>query len=408
MNTLKYEKRLLRMVYLLCIAMFTFLGIQKSPIDKMAFIMAIVLIVIISFSHYIIRRFYPDGDKYIFVFASVLAVVGMAVQYSISPSIALKQLVWLCLGIIAFMLITIFMPDLKRFSKFRRIYMIGTIVFSVMALIFGKEINGAKNWIAIGSFTFQPSEIAKLFLVLYLASTLMNYKREDSFIKEMKQLFIPGIVVLFAVACMFVQKDLGAAGLFFFLAITVIYMATSRKRYVFISLIFLLVGGAVGTLTMSHVRSRIDAWLHIWQNAQGSSYQLVQGFYGISSGGALGLGLGQGYPHLIPFSNTDFVYAMVCEEFGMIFAIGLLFFYFLLFYRGMRAALTAEDNFSQLVGVGMSALIVIQVLVIVGGIFAIIPLTGITLPLVSYGGTSMLTIFFALGILQKISEEGRR
>lgn len=408
MNTLKYEKRLLRMVYLLCIALFTFLGIQKNPVDKMAFIMAIVLIVIISFSHYIIRRFYPDGDKYIFVFASVLAVVGMAIQYSISPSIALKQLVWLCLGIIAFMLITIFMPDLKRFSKFRRIYMIGTIIFSVMSLIFGKEINGAKNWIAIGSFTFQPSEIAKLFLVLYLASTLMNYKEEDSFIKEVKQLLIPGIVVLFAVACMFIQKDLGAAGLFFFLAITVIYMATSRKRYVFISFIFLLAGGAIGTLTMSHVRSRIDAWLHIWQNAQGSSYQLVQGFYGISSGGALGLGLGQGYPHLIPFSNTDFVYAMVCEEFGMIFAIGLLFFYFLLFYRGMRAALTAEDNFSQLVGVGMSALIVIQVLVIVGGIFAIIPLTGITLPLVSYGGTSMLTIFFALGILQKISEEGRR
>ena len=156
------------------------------------------------------------------------------------------------------------------------------------------------------------------------------------------------------------------------------------------------------------MRVRIDAWLHIWANAQGNSYQIVQGLYGISSGGALGLGLGQGYPQLIPFSNTDFVYAMVCEEFGMIFAIGMLFFYFFLFYRGMRAALTAEDNFSQLVGVGMSSLVVIQVLVIVGGIFTIIPLTGITLPLVSYGGTSMLTIFFALGILQKISEEGRR
>lgn len=408
MNTLKYEKRLLRLVYLLCIALFSCLGIQKNPIDKMAFVMAIILIVIISFSHYIIRRFYPDGDKYIFVLASVLAVIGMAMQYGISPSVAVKQLVWLCLGIIAFIFITIFLPDLKSFSKYKRLYMIGTILFSVMALVLGTEINGAKNWIRIGSFTFQPSEIGKIFLVLYLASTLMNYKRKDKFFDEIKQLIIPGIVVLFAVGCMFLQKDLGAAGLFFFLAITIIYMATSRKRYVFISILFLLVGGTIGFLTMGHVRVRIDAWLHIWQNAQGSSYQLVQGFYGISSGGALGLGLGQGYPQLIPFSNTDFVYAMVCEEFGMIFAIGLLFIYFLLFYRGMRAAITAEDNFSQLVGVGLSALIVIQVLVIVGGIFAIIPLTGITLPLVSYGGTSMLTIFFALGILQKISEEGRR
>ncbi|WP_055069376.1 FtsW/RodA/SpoVE family cell cycle protein [Clostridium massiliamazoniense] len=408
MNTLKYEKRLLRMVYLLCIALFGWLGLQKNPIDTNAIIMGIILIVIISFSHYIIRRFYPDGDKYIFVFSSVLAVIGMAMQYSISPTIAVKQLVWLCLGIIAFMFITIFLPDLKSFSRFKKTYLIGTVIFSVMALIFGTDINGAKNWIRIGSFTFQPSEIGKLFLVLYLASALMNFERKDSFLAEIKQLMVPGIVTLFAVGCMFLQKDLGAAGLFFFLAVTVIYMATSRKRYVFLSIIFLLLGGVVGFFTMSHVRVRIDAWLHVWANAQGNSYQIVQGLYGISSGGALGLGLGQGYPQLIPFSNTDFVYAMVCEEFGMIFAIGMLFFYFFLFYRGMRAALTAEDNFSQLVGVGMSALIVIQVLVIVGGIFTIIPLTGITLPLVSYGGTSMLTIFFALGILQKISEEGRR
>lgn len=408
MNTLKYEKRLLRMVYLLCIALFGWLGLQKNPIDTSALIMGIILIVIISFSHYIIRRFYPDGDKYIFVFSSVLAVIGMAMQYSISPAIALKQLVWLCLGIIAFMFITIFLPDLKSFSKFKKTYLIGTIIFSSMALIFGTDINGAKNWIRIGSFTFQPSEIGKLFLVLYLASTLMNFEKKDSFLAEIKQLMIPGIVILFAVGCMFLQRDLGAAGLFFFLAVTIIYMATSRKRYVLISIIFLLLGGVVGFFAMSHVRVRIDAWLHIWANAQGNSYQIVQGLYGISSGGALGLGLGQGYPQLIPFSNTDFVYAMVCEEFGMIFAIGMLFFYFFLFYRGMRAALTAEDNFSQLVGVGMSSLVVIQVLVIVGGIFTIIPLTGITLPLVSYGGTSMLTIFFALGILQKISEEGRR
>ena len=131
MNTLKYEKRLLRMVYLLCIALFGWLGLQKNPIDTSALIMGIILIVIISFSHYIIRRFYPDGDKYIFVFSSVLAVIGMAMQYSISPAIALKQLVWLCLGIIAFMFITIFLPDLKSFSKFKKTYLIGTIIFQV-------------------------------------------------------------------------------------------------------------------------------------------------------------------------------------------------------------------------------------------------------------------------------------
>ena len=154
------------------------------------------------------------------------------------------------------------------------------------------------------------------------------------------------------------------------------------------------------------MRLRILVWRNVWQYAGTKSYQLVQGLYAISSGGILGVGVGNGMPSSVPERSTDYIYSVICEEYGIVFAIGILLVYFLLFYRGMRASLATDDKFSQLAAVGFSTMIVMQVLVIVGGIFTIIPLTGITLPLISYGGTSMLTMFFALGILQKISEEG--
>ena len=178
MNTIKYEKRLLRLVYLLCIGLFTNLALLKAPVDKMAFVMAAVIIVVIGFSHYIIRKFYPDGDKYIFILASVLAVIGMAILYSINIETAVKQLVWFCVGITGYMLIVIIMPNFRKFAKYKNIYMVGTIIFMSMAEVFGTNINGAKNWIRLGSFTFQPSEIGKLFIILYLASVFMHYEAD--------------------------------------------------------------------------------------------------------------------------------------------------------------------------------------------------------------------------------------
>ncbi|MGL5635037.1 MAG: FtsW/RodA/SpoVE family cell cycle protein [Sarcina sp.] len=408
MNTLKYERRLLILVYLLCIALFTNLAFLKAPVDKMAFVMAAVIIVVIGFSHYIIRKFYPDGDKYIFILASVLAVIGMAILYSLDIGTAVKQLVWFCIGITAYMLIVIIVPKFKNFAKYKNIYLVGTIVFMAMAEVFGTEINGAKNWIRFGSFTFQPSEIGKLFIILYLASVLMNYQAKKRTIDDLKQLIEPGIVVALSIGFMVLQSDLGSALLFFILSLTMLYMATSRKRYVIVGLLLFILGATVAAFLFPHVKERFVIWLHVWQYAQSKSYQIVQGFYSIAAGGAFGQGLGQGITTFIPFVDTDFIYSAICQEFGMIFSIGMLFIYFLLFYRGMRAAMNTEDKFSRLCGVGFSTLIVVQVLVIIGGIFTIIPLTGITLPLVSYGGTSMLTMFFALGSLQKISEEGRQ
>ena len=182
-------------------------------------------------------------------------------------------------------------------------------------------------------------------------------------------------------------------------------MATSKKLYVALSLGSATVGAILGYNLFAHVRERVMIWRNPWEYASGAGYQLVQSLYAISSGGLIGSGLGQGYVEYIPVNDSDFIYAAICEEFGVIFAVGLMIIYFLLFFRGIRSAYVTNDKFSQLAVVGFSTMIACQTLVIIGGIFGVIPLTGITLPILSYGGSSVLTIFFALGILQKVSEE---
>ena len=405
MKAKKREKRLLNLVYLLCLLLFTALGFLQQPFDKFALIMGVVLCVLIGYSHFIVRRFYPDGDKFILIFASVLAVVGVAMLYRINPNTAIKQLIWIALGIIGYILIVVILPDLKSFAKYKNVYMIITLVLMPLALIFGTEQFGAKNWILIGPISFQPSEFAKIALVLYLAAALATYESKKSFKEEVKQLFQPALVAGFSMGCMVLQRDLGSALIFFGISITLLYVATSKKKYVFTALGLAAIGSVAGYTMFGHVRERVMIWRDPWKYALGSSYQIVEGMYSIAAGGLFGVGLGQGHFQNLPVKESDMIYAIICEEFGIIFAIGLMIIYLLLFYRGIRAAFVTKDSYSQLIAVGFSTMIACQTLVIIGGIFSVIPLTGITLPIISYGGSSVLTIFFALGILQKISEE---
>lgn len=405
MKALKYEKRLLAMIYLLCVALFANLALLKSPVDKGALILGGVLIVLIGYSHFIIRRFYPDGDKFILIFASVLAIISVAVLYRLDYSLAVKQIIWFGLGIASYILIVVLMPDLKSFSKYRYWYMGSTLIFMSMSLLIGREVNGAKNWVYIGGFSFQPSEIGKILLVLYLSSALMKYEDKNNIKDDFKQLIEPAGVMMASLGCMVLQKDLGSALIFFGISVTMVFITTSKLKYILTCFGLFMIGGVLSYNLFGHVRKRVLIWRNLWQYQNDESYQIVQGLYAISSGGILGVGLHQGYPGFVPERQTDFIFAAICEELGIVFGIGILLVYFLLFYRGMRAALNTDDKFSQLNAVGFSAMIISQVLVIIGGVFSVIPLTGIALPLVSYGGTSMLTMFFALGILQKISEE---
>ena len=266
-----------------------------------------------------------------------------------------------------------------------------------MATFFGVEILGAKNWVKIGPIGFQPSEFGKIFLILYLASALSD-------ICSRKQLIEPCAVIGIALGFMVIQKDLGTALIIFAIAVTMVYLSTSKIQYVLISLGLFSVGGLASYAMFSHIRRRIMIWWNPWSYVYNESYQVVQSMYAIAMGGFFGRGLGMGYPEYVAVNESDFIFSVICEEMGLLMGFAILILHFLLFYRSIRSAIHAENNFTKLLTSGLSVMIATQTLVIVGGVTGFIPLTGITLPFVSHGGTSLLISFLALGIIQKVSE----
>lgn len=394
----KVKVKLLLPIFALTLVLFMNIAILSSPFDVGALIMGGVMCVLIGYAHLVVNRFFPHGDKFIVSLASILPVIGIAVLYRLDPSVAIRQVLWFIIGISTYIAIVIIIPDLTRFAKLKYLYLVLTIIFMAMATFIGKEVFGAKNWVDLGFMSFQPSEFGKIFFVFYLASSLKNYS-------DLKSLLEPGIVVVVSLGFMVLQKDLGSALIFTSIAISMLYVATNKFKYLVGALGLSGVGAVMSYFLFSHIRRRVMIWQNPWDYAANESYQIVQGLYAIASGGLFGAGLGEGYPEYIPVNESDYIFAVIVEELGMIVAFGIIIFYFLLFFRNIRAALNAKSVFTSLLAVGFSVMIAMQVIVIVGGVFNMIPLTGITLPLISYGGTSMLTVFFCLGIIQKISEE---
>jgi cell division protein FtsW (lipid II flippase) len=392
------EIKLLLYTFLLCFIIFANLYIVKAMQDKGAIVMALVVCLLVGYSYFIIRKFFPDGDKYILLFSCIFSVIGIGMLYRLQSGIAIKQVIWFTVGITIFILIVVLLPDLKNLSKYKNFYMVMTLIFMCMSTFLAKEQYGAKNWVKFGGFGFQPSEFGKLFLAAYLAAALKDYK-------SIKSLFQPAAIVMVTLGFMVLQRDLGSALIFFGISVTMLYISTSKFKYVIVCLLLFMVGGYISYKLFGHVRLRVMIWRDPWGDPTNKGLQLVQSLISIASGGFFGTGLGMGSPTDIPVVQTDFIFAAICEELGMVVGFGIIILYFLLFYRCMRAALYVEDRFSQLLAVGYSAMLASQILVIIGGVVGAIPLTGITLPFISYGGSSMMTTFFALGILQKISED---
>lgn len=401
-NTLKNERKLLLFTYLLCMVCSLNLYFLKSPFDQGAIVIGVVICILIGYSHFIIRHFFPAGDKYILIFSCILSSIGIFMLYRINRATAVKQLIWFISGIAVFILIIVILPDIEKFSKFRYFYLIMTLACMAAGSLLGKEQYGSKNWITIGSnFSFQPSEFGKLFLVAYLASSLKYYK-------SFKNLIEPAFVVMASLGFMVLQKDLGSALIIFAISVTMLYISTSKVKYVAVCIGLFAVGSYISYKMFAHVRVRIMIWQNPWKYAHDQGLQLVQSMFSIASGGLFGSGLGLGHPEFVPVNTSDFIFASICEEFGLLVGFGIIILYFLLFYRCMRAAIFVDEGFSRILSVGFSAMIGSQALVIIGGVVNMIPLTGVTLPLVSYGGTSMFITYVALGLIQKTSEEGNR
>lgn len=408
----KTEKSILRSIYLVTILMFSLLSMsllasgEKLDIVQVLLpvVVGIVSCILIAYGHFVIKKFFPSGDKYLLIISAFISEFGLVMLYRIdiakNKRFAIKQITWFTAGMAVYILLVVFLPEIKKFSKLKYTYIILAIGLLALPLAFGSNIKGSKNWISVAGFSFQPSELAKLFLILYLSSAIQE-------VEDFIDLIKVAIPVFIGIGILVIEKDLGASLLFFGIFMTMLYIGTSNLKYVMVGLSAFSAGGVLSYFAFGHIRKRFKIWWDPWPYKSGDSYQIVQSLFAIAAGGLFGTGLGLGHPYLISEVHTDLIFAAISEELGLLGAMALILLYLLLVYRGLRTAMYAPDDYSRLVAVGISSMIAFQVFVIIGGVTKMIPLTGITLPFVSYGGTSMLLNFVFLGILQKISESGR-
>lgn len=375
---------------------FTMLAFSKEKFDWIALLFGCLLCLTILVEYMILFMISPHVDRILFILIAFLTVLGMAVQYRMSAESASHQLMMALAGGAAMLITTAFMKKPRIFRGLSIPSALLSIAILILLLFFGKESSGAKNWISFGGFLFQPSEFVKVALIIVLASAMTN----SLTVKKL----IPSILFTLAVTALLVlQRDLGAAMLMAGEFLIMFYAATGK-------LMTTLAGAALGGIgayasyrAFDYVKMRVSVWLDPWATYSTSGYQIAQGLMAIASGGLWGEGLGLGSPSLIPAYRTDYVFAVICEEFGIIFGVGVIAIYALIVVRGILIALASEDRFSSLCAFGSASLIALQAFIIIGGVIKLIPLTGITLPFVSYGGSSMIACMTMAGILQGVA-----
>ena len=386
----------LGIVLFFIVSAFLLLAFRGETFDAAALLFGAVVALITLLTYFLLAWLAPHADRLLMLAVCFLCALGMVTQYRISPETALRQLMMLGAGILGMLLMMVLM----RRPHIFRILSIPMALISLgilCALLFiGKESGGARNWISVGGILFQPSEFVKVALVFLLADAMTEHTHVRDIIPLF--LFVGAVTVLLVL-----QRDLGAAMLMAGTFLLVFFVATSNIGATFAALLCGGAGAYASYLLFDHVRARIAIWQDPWATYSTSGYQIAQGLMAIASGGLWGLGLGQGSPKMIPAYHTDYIFAVICEEFGILFGIGVIVLYLLIAVRGILIALNAEDRFSILTAFGATALLAIQTFVIIGGVIKLIPLTGITMPFVSYGGSSMIACLLLIGILEGIA-----
>ena len=374
---------------------------DKNNLDKSTFISGIALIFIIYISNFILLRI-SSGDNYIFLIVTMLISIGVIMIYRLDPILGVKQVVWVTMGIIIFFITYFIIKNIKGWKNWTRFYGIVSIGLFILTLLLGTRKKGSINWISIGKFSFQPTEIIKILLIFLIASYYTNYEKYKE--KKYGSYYLMGIIYAFIVF-LFLQRDLGTVLIFYSIFLALQFIYEEDRKLILYNIFFFILSGIAGLFLFDHVRVRFEIWLNPWKYIDNKGYQLTQSLFAIATGGFFGTGVGLGYPDFIPEVHTDFIFAAICEEMGIFTGMGIIMLFLILVYRGFKIAISQEDKFFRIVALGISILFGIQSFIIFGGVLNMIPLTGITIPFVSYGGSSMLSSFIALGILQVASEE---
>ncbi|NLC03105.1 MAG: FtsW/RodA/SpoVE family cell cycle protein [Tissierellia bacterium] len=374
---------------------------NRSNIDKYTIITAAGLILVIYISNYILQKV-SSGDNYIFLIVTMLLSIGTIMIYRIEPILGAKQLLWISLGILVFFITYFTLKYINKWDKLIYLYVFLSYGLFALTFLLGKRKYGAINWVSLGGISFQPAEIIKLLLIFILSAYYSNRERFQH-LKFSK--YYPMLMVYSFIGLLFIQRDLGMAVIFYSIFIGLQYIYEEDRIQVLYNLGFFAIGGVLGSTLFDHVKIRFQTWINPWAYIDNKGYQITQSLFAIAEGGFFGTGLGLGHPHFIPLVEMDFIFAAICEEMGIFAGIGVIMLFMILVYRGFKIGLSQDNKFYRILALGVSILFGIQSFIILAGVLKIIPLTGITLPFVAYGGSSILTSFIALAILQVSSED---
>ncbi|MCV2392821.1 FtsW/RodA/SpoVE family cell cycle protein [Actinotalea sp. M2MS4P-6] len=383
--------------------------------------------------HLVLRWRAPFADPVLLPTAVAINGLGLAMIRRIDVAYAARdrvtdfagrQMGWTALGMVLAVAVIVLLRDHRTLRRYTYTAMVIGLVLLVLPLVpgLGTEINGARIWIQVFGGSFQPAELAKIVLAIFFAGYLVT-NRDTLALAGPKVLGLQlprlrdlgPILLAWAVALLVLvgERDLGTSLLFFGLFVAMLYLATERLSWVVIGLVLFAGGAALAASTFGHVAARFEAWLHAFDNdvfnaSPGGSGQLVRGLFGLASGGLFGTGLGQGRPDLVPFAESDFIVASVGEELGLTGLLAILVCYLILTERGLRTAIGVRDGFGKLLAGGLAFTIAFQSFVVVGGVTRLIPLTGLTMPFLAYGGSSLISNWIVVALLLRISDHARR
>ena len=400
--------------------------VRGDQLDNTSLIFGAYFFAICLAAHIFLRIRLPYADPYLFPLVALLAAIGLVMLYRIDESFARDQANWFVVGLLLFMATIVLLKDYFVLERYRYLIVTGGLILLLLPRVpgIGAQVNGAYLGVDIGPLAFQPAEFGKLAVVIFLASYLRE-RREVLVIgaKRFAGITFPpikhlGPMLVVWGAAMFLLvfiRDLGSSLMFFGAFLALIYVATNRISFVIIGLLMFFAGAWFFANTVGHVGDRIDVWLDPYADASGDGYQVLQSMFAQADGGLFGRGIGEslltapgGKVPLIPEVQTDFIYALIVNELGLFGGCGVIAIYMLIAARGFKIATIAQDGFSKLLAAGLTAVFALQAFVIIGGVIRVIPLTGVTLPFISYGGSSVIANMVLLALLLLVSDRARR
>lgn len=388
----KASSRLSAVIILFAFSGFLIVALKPAETwDWNRIIMAFAIPLLLYFNMFILPKI-VSVDRLLMSLVSFLCALGVLILYSTNQERGISQAVYYAIGTVFMMFCLLFTRKMFNWDWLMYLLFPLSIILLVSPLALGREINGAKNWIMLAGISFQPSELVKIFLIMISAYAMSRYKKTQ---------WMAFLAV--CVAVLMLQKDLGAVLLYFATAV-IMFSASGGSLGLIFSSFIAGTGAAIFAYSrFAHIKKRVSIWLDPWADYENSGYQLVQSLVAIVSGGLFGMGLGLGRPQIIPIYYTDFIFSVICEQFGLIFGILVLAVYAVMVLRGTFIASTAQTRFHSLLALGCTTMICVQTFVIIAGVIKLIPLTGVTMPFVSYGGSSLISSMGIIGVLQGVA-----